>query len=406
MSRASFITMVQRSEGPGEMSRASFAIWVQHSGGPGDMSRASFGEESAQSCGMSIDTAGPARAWVPQDNGEKYRRFSLWKVRRGRRREYKRPKRFWDGLPVRLWFRSWSFAPSPSTTDGKAEHPGPGGTTRTRRRGPRSFTAREARHFKWRQQKHACTNEARKESSILQVNMRGWISNVAALTAQLVMMTVLPDVVAITETHLDKSTESICLENYLLVCRRDRQTCEKGGGVALFVKESISKQITALGNSQEDERIWALLHSNQGALFVGCWYRPPHQGEVDSIERFAEEVEDRSVAAMGTIVVGDMNVHNASWLVHSNGSSAEGRRLYDVCSVKNFRQCVREPTRNEYLLDLVLTEIGACKCNVLPNVSDHNMVLATLQQEICKNVSFTRKVWHYDRADWRNSKSS
>ena len=133
----------------------------------------------------------------------------------------------------------------------------------------------------------------------------------------------------------------------------------------MFIPTDLAKQATPLDHSQTDGRVWALLHGESGALLVGCWYRPPHPGEVETIKRFNEEVQSHSTNAMGIIVVWDMNVHNASWLKYSSGTSYEGRRLQEVCSDNGLIQQVRSPMRNQYLLDLVLTDIASCKCEVL-----------------------------------------
>ena len=65
-------------------------------------------------------------------------------------------------------------------------------------------------------------------------------------------------------------------------------------------------------------------------------------------------------------------------------------------------QCVKEPTRNNYLLDLVLTDsIGLLKTKVLPAITDHKMVSFELLLRMSKEVVVERFVWQYHRADWR-----
>ena len=60
-------------------------------------------------------------------------------------------------------------------------------------------------------------------------------------------------------------------------------------------------------------------------------YRSPSAGgeEMDSL---AEELERVTHDVIGTLVTGDMNVHNIDWLRHSNGTSSEGRRLHEIAS--------------------------------------------------------------------------
>ena len=44
------------------------------------------------------------------------------------------------------------------------------------------------------------------------------------------------------------------------------------------------------------------------------------------------------------------------------------------CDFHGLFQVVREPTRNEYLLDLAITDITGSSAVVLPRIADHNMV--------------------------------
>ena len=99
------------------------------------------------------------------------------------------------------------------------------------------------------------------------------------------------------------------------------------------------------------------MHTDFGALSLVVWYRPPGYAEINSILNLVPEHDEFSGSCVGTIVVGDVNVHHKPWLKFSNGISPEGRELFDVCCRLGFHQCVQKPTRGEYLLDLVLTDV-------------------------------------------------
>ena len=60
---------------------------------------------------------------------------------------------------------------------------------------------------------------------------------------------------------------------------------------------------------------------------------------------------------VGILVVGDLNVHQRKWLRFSSNDTPEGSLLYNITVEEGLQQVVKEPTRNEYLLDLVLTDI-------------------------------------------------
>ena len=75
------------------------------------------------------------------------------------------------------------------------------------------------------------------------------------------------------------------------------------------------------------------------------------------MRRFDAELSMYSRDAVSCIVMGDMNVHNPSWLRFSNRDTAEGSELEAICDQHGLRQMVSKPTRGPYLLDLVLTDL-------------------------------------------------
>ena len=113
-----------------------------------------------------------------------------------------------------------------------------------------------------------------------------------------------PDLVCVNETFLNQSVEDIALEGYAVVGRRDR--CD-GRALALT---SIQERVTLASTSEEAERMWLLVHAEQGPHLVGVWYRPPNPGEVNSVTTFQTELQGLTDLAIGSISIGDLNVHN------------------------------------------------------------------------------------------------
>ena len=74
--------------------------------------------------------------------------------------------------------------------------------------------------------------------------------------------------------------------------------------------------------------------------------------------------------------------------------------MKNLCDYFGMWQCVREPTRKDYLLDLVLTDIQKVSVRVLPYVADHKGVLAKLSCPEILESSFEREVWDLASADW------
>ena len=134
----------------------------------------------------------------------------------------------------------------------------------------------------------------------------------------------------------------------------------------MFALERLAHGVTLLESSQVAERSWVIIHSGRGPYVIGCWYRPPAPGEVDSIRRFKEEKQSHATNAAGCVLLGDLNIHHRKWLKYSNRNSLEGQELCVVCMELGLAQLVHEPTRGDHLLDLVLSSFSGVKAGVLP----------------------------------------
>ena len=201
------------------------------------------------------------------------------------------------------------------------------------------------------------------------------------------------------ETFLNKAIEHVQLEGYQVLARRDREG-QWGGGILVFVLDEYAPRVTLVETSESAERIWAIVHSDRGPYLVCCWYRPPKSGDVVSIESFEAEYAKHKDGAVGVFVLGDLNVHSIRWLRHSARETVEGRVLHDISSKLGLRQVVRQPTRGEYLLDLVLTDVLDCQAKPCAAVADHRGVLTKVKFTIPETASHQREAWYYTDADW------
>ena len=135
-----------------------------------------------------------------------------------------------------------------------------------------------------------------------------------------------PELICVTETHLQECTEAITLEDYRLVGRRDRINGE-GGGVAIFAHCAVSERVSIVSISEKAELLWCLVHSDRGAILVGCCYRRPDRGEIASIIVLQQELERLRHLARYVCIVGDFNAHSEAWLRFSRGESIEASML-------------------------------------------------------------------------------
>ena len=328
------------------------------------------------------------------------------------------------------------FAPLPAETDGEASNPGPG-INRPRRRGPRSDEARQTRRLRSRiawAQNVAKTRVERDEATashlLLQTcppvtpqvtcnikdtaagclcvwhcNIQGFISHAAELAARVRLASVKPDIICLNETFLSKCTGQVSLEGFVVSARRDRRDGRKCGGVIVFTRVALEESVTCIKDCEDSERLWLIVHACSGPLLLGCWYRPPDAG-VASIQSLSEDLQDLAGESMTTLILGDINVHHERWLRFSNGTSAEGRMLFTKAAEHGLKQCVKQPTRDDHLLDLALSDIHELECSVLPKIADHCMVEALLAMPVPNTIKHNRKVWLMGAADWLRLRES
>lgn len=182
--------------------------------------------------------------------------------------------------------------------------------------------------------------------------------------------------------------------------RRDRNDGRAGCGVAIFAFAEMAESVTLVENCQDAERLWCVVHSDHGPISICASYRPPVPGEISSITSSKAEWENMRESCVGTIALGNMNVHSRRWLAFSSGESGEGTALAQACRDLGARQVVTEPTRAGNLLDLVLTDVDDVKARVVPGISDHDIALASLELGVPEQETVERTVWQFSEADW------
>ena len=226
------------------------------------------------------------------------------------------------------------------------------------------------------------------------------MSHRAELEGQLQILPSKPHLVCLNETFLDDAVEHIKLGGYSLMSRRDRDDGREGGGIAVFALDIVSPQVVLLEHSKEFERSWHTIHTDIGPVLCCVWYRPPCVGEVQSIRACDEEWERLVENHVATIIIGDLNVHHTRWLRHSSAVSVEGTSMLRFCLARGLKQQVKQPTRELYLLDLVISDLVATNIEILPRISDHNMVLAEFDLGVPSAVVLRRTVFDFGKADW------
>ena len=151
--------------------------------------------------------------------------------------------------------------------------------------------------------------------------------------------------------------------------------------------------------------MWCALLTNLGTILLGNWYRPPDD-DGSSLDGLAAAISRLQGDVIGILLVGDVNIHHQRWLHHSHSNTAVGERLWNICRDAGLKQLVKEPTRKQYLLDLVLSNIPELvKVTVLPEISDHRVVNIEVNAVVSISPAIERTVWMFTKADWDGLKA-
>ena len=242
-----------------------------------------------------------------------------------------------------------------------------------------------------------------KNLRILEVNIRGLRSNIGELTN--VCKEKEPTIVIVVETFLDPSVEDgadcIAIPGYSMCCRKDR-TITSGGGIAVYCLDGVAIHHDPLRDPDDFELMWLSVSLQSQKLLLGVVYRPPSANNaiIDYLDsNILQKLEE--FGAHSVMLIGDFNVHHTDWL-GSHSTDAGGRQMLQLANCLGLEQIVDEPTRENQILDLVLTDLPASS-TTLANVgtSDHNPVLVQLNvPAFYSDKPYQRNVWLYEQANY------
>ena len=196
--------------------------------------------------------------------------------------------------------------------------------------------------------------------------------------------------IAVCETWLKPhiSNAQITIPNYQII-RADRKKRDRGGAL-LYIHDDlpVSNEVT-----YDDHYCQAAMCTiNTSNTVIVCVYRPPNTPEEDTrkvLNFINTYIESASVKHhMDIIVVGDINLPCIQWndlTVKNDGHARSAQALLSFMADNMLSQYVSEPTRNNNILDLFLTN----NCNLPLHVScertkmsDHNIVSVLTKQSL------------------------
>jgi hypothetical protein len=215
------------------------------------------------------------------------------------------------------------------------------------------------------------------------------------------------DIVALTETHLKPKTpdSDIYINNYNLF-RKDRLH-KSGGGVALYVSNKFHCIRRVDLEPLTSEIMWCEITFKTHKLLFSTIYRPPNQS-ADEIELFLTNLQESIDLSINDnpyalTLMGDLNDRCSVW--DSDHSDSELKnKLINLLQFNNLHQLIKDPTRENNILDLLITDAPNyyITTGVIPSLPylDHDAIYGHLVFSYKRSGSHLRHVWQYERGDY------
>ena len=205
-------------------------------------------------------------------------------------------------------------------------------------------------------------------------------------------------IITISETWLNEKlpSEFYKLTNDYTFLRNDRNwsdeghsNIKKGGGVALYVKNSLNYSdvdfIHLNTNNKNIESQWvSIKQQNSRTILIGNVYRPP-QGNIETFIQVLEDIlTSMDLSKIELFIMGDLNI---DILERKNPNT---KKLLELIKTFGLRQLIKTPTRyskdKNSLIDVIITNSDFISnsgvCDV--NLSDHQMIIATRKKARAK----------------------
>ena len=202
-------------------------------------------------------------------------------------------------------------------------------------------------------------------------------------------------------THIQKQTLSLSIINFNEPFRCDRETI--AGGVAIYVKESVTCKRRHDLEINNLECIWVEIKTNGHTLLVAGMYRPPNanQNYWTLISESVDRAKNTNISDI--IIVGDLN--------NDLLTPSKCKHLKDLMTNYGLTQLINEPTnfteQSSSLIDIIMTSkvntiIASEVCDpFLPSLVRYHCPVAVILSFLkFKAQNYKRRIWKYDEADY------
>lgn len=192
------------------------------------------------------------------------------------------------------------------------------------------------------------------------------------------------------------------------IFRNDRNL--NGGGTILLVNKSLNATpVVSLQN--QSESVWVKILLDGESHYFASWYRPPSSNK-DYILQLNDQLDTIRTSQLSQSlpnihVLGDFNYSKIPWdkIYSDEGfslSDTEGQNFIDILNQHGLVQLVNFPTRNDNILDLVITTTPGKYQDIktADKFSDHDVVSACFSYRLPLTKQSKRKIYLYHKGDF------
>ena len=225
------------------------------------------------------------------------------------------------------------------------------------------------------------------------------------------------DIICISETWLNSSitNDMIDIQGYQLF-RKDRMD-KKGGGVAIYVSETIPARQRENLEHQSLEMLSLEIQSQGKRYILCCCYRPPGANANQALEF----IDNLQLVINNIIydepesffILGDLNDKCIIWDDEHNGSEL-GVKLVNLVTSNNLFQVINEPTHItpniSSTLDLIITDSPGyiVSSGVGTPIGDpyHCLIFCKIRCLKMQQKSYSRVIWKYNLGNYESLNDS
>jgi len=255
------------------------------------------------------------------------------------------------------------------------------------------------------------------------VNANGITGKLAELES--LIETTQPDQILMTETKLGNDDRAA--ENKLDQLGYKTYSCHRkkgGGGVMIAIRHNfLHHEIQLLDDPSDEIKFkdhpgvlkWIeVIVNNKTKLYVGVFYRQPNANKVQlqCLEKSLQIIKKRSKNNPNSTIMigGDFNCGDIDWdhctVLPTSDKKSLHNRLLDMISDYSLEQHQREPTRNDRILDLFMTNKPNMvrSMNTVAGISDHEIPVADCELKPKHKRMIPRQIFLWQKADWEKLK--